>query len=74
MDNCVASNFVLGFASDFVFGFKAVSGQMVNPGKSEIISVGVVDDIGDLALLLGCTVVLLPTSYLGLTLESSKQK
>ncbi|KAI8551239.1 hypothetical protein RHMOL_Rhmol06G0169400 [Rhododendron molle] len=51
--------------------FEVVSGLKVNLGKSEMIPVGPVGEIGALAQLLGCKVNLLPAVYLGLPLGSS---
>ena len=48
--------------------FEACSGLKVNLEKSELIPVGRVNDIVDLALELGCKVGGLPSSYLGLPL------
>jgi hypothetical protein len=48
--------------------FEVVSGLRVNLGKSEIVAIGEVEDIGALATILGCSVVALPMKYLGLPL------
>ena len=48
--------------------FEACSGLRVNLEKSELIPVGRVNDIEDLALELGCKVGGLPSRYLGLPL------
>lgn len=51
--------------------FEVVSGLKVNFGKSEMISVGAVDNIDVLAQILGCKASVLPVLYLGLPLGSS---
>ena len=43
-----------------------MSGLRINLNKSEIISVGAVDNVAELVLELGCGIGSLPTSYLGL--------
>ncbi|KAG6655612.1 hypothetical protein CIPAW_05G229100 [Carya illinoinensis] len=48
--------------------FEAVSGLKVNLSKSEMIPVGMVNNIRDLADILGCKVSSLPLKYLGLPL------
>ena len=48
--------------------FEAMSGLRINLSKSEIISVGLVINVDELALELGCGVGSLPTSCLGLPL------
>ena len=50
--------------------FEACSGLKVNLEKSELIPVGRVNDIEDLALELGCKVGGLPSRYLGLPLRA----
>ena len=55
-----------------VFGwFQAISGLKINLGKSELVPVGTVPEVEDLAAVLGCKVATLPMSYLGLPLGSS---
>jgi hypothetical protein len=51
--------------------FEAVSGLRVNIGKSEIVAIGEVEDIGALATILGCSVAALHIKYLGLPLGVS---
>jgi hypothetical protein len=46
--------------------FEAVSGLKVNLGKSELMAVGDVENIGNLAAYLGCRVAGLTMKYLGL--------
>ena len=48
--------------------FEAMLGLTINLSKSEIIPVGLVDNVDELALELGCGIRSLPTSYLGLPL------
>ena len=48
--------------------FEAVYGLRINLGKSELVSVGDVADIEELAGLLGCKTSALPMKYLGLPL------
>ena len=50
--------------------FEACSGLRVNLEKNELILMGRVHDIEDLALELGCKVGGLPSCYLGLPLEA----
>ena len=52
----------------FFMWFEACSGLKINLEKSEFIPVGMVNDIEDLALELGCKVGGLPSCYLGLPL------
>ncbi|RVX00840.1 putative ribonuclease H protein [Vitis vinifera] len=58
----------LTYLSWLLMWFEACSGLKVNLEKSELIPVGRVNDIEDLALELGCKVGGLPSSYLGLPL------
>jgi hypothetical protein len=51
--------------------FEAVSGLRINLGKSEIVPIGEVEDVEDLASILGCRVSSLPMKYLGLPLGAS---
>ena len=48
--------------------FEAISGLKINLEKSELIPVGEVNDIEELALKMGCKEGGLPSSYLGLRL------
>ena len=48
--------------------FEVLSGLKVNIDKSEVILVGGVENMEELAVGLGCGVRKLPTSYLGLPL------
>jgi hypothetical protein len=49
--------------------FEAASGLRINLSKSEIVLVGEVGDVEELASILGCGVALLPLKYLGLPLR-----
>ena len=48
--------------------FEASSGLKINLGKSNFILVGRVENLEDLASIIGCKVGDLPTTYLGLPL------
>ena len=48
--------------------FEAASGLRINLAKSELIPIGEVEDIEEMAVELGCRVGSLPTVYLGLPL------
>ena len=50
--------------------FQIVSGLKVNLAKSVVVPVGVVDNVGALAEVLGCGIGSLPLPYLGLSLGS----
>ena len=51
-----------------LFWFEASFGLRINLDKSELIPVGEVEDVDELAFELGCRVGGLPSSYLGLLL------
>ncbi|XP_028110663.1 uncharacterized protein LOC114309166 [Camellia sinensis] len=51
--------------------FEAMSGLRVNLSKSKLIPIGKVARLSILAAILGCKVVSLPVSYLGLPLRAS---
>ncbi|RVX11415.1 LINE-1 reverse transcriptase-like [Vitis vinifera] len=65
---CQASQDQLTYLSWLLMWFEAVSGMRINLDKSELIPVGRVVDIDDLALDFGCKVGSLPSTYLGLSL------
>jgi hypothetical protein len=46
-------------------------GMRINLGKSEIVSIGEIEDVEGLTQLLGCRVASLPMTYLGLPLGAS---
>jgi hypothetical protein len=55
--------------------FQAISGLKINLSKSELVPVGQVPNVNELAGVLGCKVSALPLNYLGLPLGASfKQK
>jgi hypothetical protein len=43
--------------------FEAASGLRINLGKSELVPIGEVEDVDNLAHILGCRVVSLPITY-----------
>ena len=65
---CEESEDQMTYLSWLLMWFEACSGLRINLEKSELIPVGRVDDIEDLALELGCKVGGLPSCYLGLPL------
>ena len=68
---CGASKDQLKFLSWILMWFEALSGLKINLNKSEILPVGLVDNVSDLAVELGCGIGSLPSSYLGLPLGAS---
>ena len=56
------------YLSWLLMWFEAISGLKINLDKSELIPIGEVNDIEELALELGCKVGGLSSSYLGLPL------
>lgn len=67
---CDAEPSQMGYLWCVLLCFDAVFGLKVNLGKSEMILIGVVEDMGDIAKVLGCKVAELSMSYLGLPLGS----
>ena len=65
---CQASQDQLTYLSRLLMWFEAISGLRINLEKSELILVGRVENIDDLALDFGCRVGSLPSTYLGLPL------
>ncbi|RVW64332.1 putative ribonuclease H protein [Vitis vinifera] len=65
---CQASQDQLTYLSWLLMWFEVASGMRINLDKSELIPVGRVVDIDDLALDFGCKVGSLPSTYLGLPL------
>ena len=51
-----------------LFWFEAASGLKINLDKSEVISVGKVEEVNEMAVEIGCRVGQLPAVYLGLPL------
>ena len=58
----------MAYLSWILLWFEATSGLRINLEKSSIILVGNVENIEDLAHELGCRIVMLPSTYLGLPL------
>ncbi|RVW20240.1 putative ribonuclease H protein [Vitis vinifera] len=65
---CEANREHLTHLSWILLWFEAASGLRINLDKSEIIPVGVVEEIEEMAVELGCRVGSLPSHYLGLPL------
>jgi hypothetical protein len=65
---CGASPDHLLYLRMLLLSFEAVSGLKINLDKSVLAAVGIVDNIDDLAGILGCGVSSLPLKYLGLPL------
>ena len=65
---CKADNDELKFISWILMWFEAVSGLKINLNKSEILPIGPVANMEELASELGCKAGSLPTTYLGLPL------
>ena len=65
---CQASQDNLTYLSWLLMWFEAMSGLRINLEKSELIPVGRVENIDDLALDFGCRVCSFPSTYLGLPL------
>ncbi|WJZ95777.1 hypothetical protein VitviT2T_014517 [Vitis vinifera] len=65
---CEAKKKDMTFLSWTLCWFEAASGLRINLAKSEIIPVGEVDEILEMAVELGCKVGQLPSTYLGLPL------
>ena len=63
---CEASLEQMVFLSWLLMWFEAISSLRINLDKSEILLVGRVDNVEDLALELGCKMGVLPSYYLGL--------
>ena len=66
---CEVNKHQLKFLKWTLMWFEVVSGLRINLNKSEIIPIGPIDNLEELALELGCGVGSLPTSYLGLPLS-----
>ena len=65
---CEDDNEQLKFLSWLLMWFEAMSGLKINLSKSEIIPIGPVNNLVELASELGCNIGSLPMSYLGLPL------
>ena len=68
---CGACKDQLKYLSWILMWFEASSGLKINLNKSEILPVGPVDEVSDLAVELGCGIGSFPSSYLGLPLGAS---
>ena len=65
---CEARKEYLTYLSWILFWFEAASGLRINLDKSEIIPVGEVEEVEEMAAELGCKVGSMPSVYLGLPL------
>ncbi|RVW78519.1 putative mitochondrial protein [Vitis vinifera] len=65
---CEASEDQMVYLNWLLMWFEAISGLRINLDKSEILSVGRVENLETLALEAGCKVGRLPSSYLGIPL------
>ena len=65
---CEAKQDQLAYLSWLLMWFEAISRLKINLSKSEIILVGSVDNVKELAFELGCKIRALSSSYLGLPL------
>ncbi|KAJ9697654.1 hypothetical protein PVL29_006993 [Vitis rotundifolia] len=70
---CEAKKEHLTHLSWILFWFEAASGFKINLDKSEVILVGEVEDMNEMAAELGCRVGQLPAIYLGLPLGASNK-
>ncbi|RVW46228.1 LINE-1 retrotransposable element ORF2 protein [Vitis vinifera] len=68
---CEASEDQMVHLSWLLMWFEAISGLRINLDKSEILSVGRVENLENLALEAGCKVGRLPSSYLGIPLGAN---
>ena len=68
---CGANKDQLKYLSWILMWFEAMSGLRINLNKSEILPVGSVDKVQDLAVELGCGIGSFPSSYLGLPLGAN---
>ena len=68
---CEPNKDQMKFMSWTLMWFEAMSGLRINLNKSEIILIGPIDNVVELALELGCGIGSFPISYLGLPLGAS---
>ena len=68
---CEASQEHMVYLSWILMWFEAISGLKINLDKSEILPVGRVDNVEELAFELGCKVGALPSYFLGLPLGAA---
>lgn len=71
---CEPSIDQVSYLSWLLMWFEAISGLKVKLDKSEIITVGRVENVEEVALEFGCKVSKLPSSYLGLPLGARFKK
>ncbi|RVW40207.1 hypothetical protein CK203_078389 [Vitis vinifera] len=71
VDGGFISGYHLTYLSWILAWFEAASGLKINLAKSEVIPVGEVEDIDELAVEIGCKVGALPFVYLGLPLGAN---
>ena len=62
---CEATSSQVTYLSWLLMWFKAISGLKINLDKSELISIGRMSNVMELAGIFGCKVGVLPTTYLG---------
>jgi hypothetical protein len=65
---CGANRDQLLYLKGVLLCFEVVSGLHINLGKTEIVPVGLVPEVHDLAQVLGATITSIPMKYLGLPL------
>ena len=70
---CEAKKEFLTYLSWILFWFEAASGLKINLDKSEVIPVGEVEGVNEMAVEIGCRVGQLPAVYLGLPLGASNK-
>ena len=68
---CGANKDQLKYLGWILMWFEALSGLRINLNKSEIVPIGSVDNVLELAVEIGCGIGSLPSSYLGLPLGAS---
>ena len=68
---CEATSSQITHLSWLLMWFEAISGLKINLDKSELIPVGRVSNVVELASVIGCKVGVLPTTYLGLPLGAA---
>uniref|UniRef100_A0A2N9HAP6 Reverse transcriptase zinc-binding domain-containing protein n=1 Tax=Fagus sylvatica TaxID=28930 RepID=A0A2N9HAP6_FAGSY len=69
LSRAVSGGYISGFSVGNYTG--AISGLKINLSKSELVPVGPVPNVPELAGILGCSVASLPLTYLGLPLGAS---
>uniref|UniRef100_A0A2N9FPT0 Reverse transcriptase domain-containing protein n=1 Tax=Fagus sylvatica TaxID=28930 RepID=A0A2N9FPT0_FAGSY len=68
---CIADQVQIAHLRAVFSWFEAVSGLKVNLAKSEMVPVGVVSNLRSLVELMGCNILSLPMTYLGLPLGAN---